>query len=276
MQLHIKKFDPSSITDDKVIILLGKRNTGKTFLLKDILYYHRDIPIGTVICPTESANSAYGAIIPSLFIHEEYTPDLINNVVTRQKLMPKRIDKEKALYGKSSIDPRAFLILDDCLYDGCWKRDENIKYIFTKKDQHNIFLAITMGFPVGISQDLMSNVDFIFIFCENNLGNRRRIYESYASIFSTFEEFCDTLTQLTNNYKCLVIDNCSKSNKLEERIFWYEAEEHPQFTIGSKEFWITQNENTDDEQEDELFNIETFREKSVNSSITVKKRKLHY
>jgi hypothetical protein len=33
-------------------------------------------------------------------------------------------------YGKSSIDPRGFLILDDCLYDGCWKKDKNIRYPF--------------------------------------------------------------------------------------------------------------------------------------------------
>jgi len=276
MQLHIRKFDPSSITDDKVIILLGKRNTGKTFLLKDILYYHRDIPIGTVICPTEGATQTYSSIIPSLFIHEEYTPELINNVVTRQKLMTKRITKETMMYGKSSIDPRAFLLLDDCLYDGCWKRDKNIRYIFMNGRHQKIFLAITMQAPLGIPPDLRGNVDYTFILRENNFGNRRRIYESYASIFPTFEAFCDTLTQLTDQYGCLVIDNCSKSNKLEDCIFWYEAEDHPPFTIGSKEFWMIHNENianVDDEEEaEELFNIDAFRKKRSGPSIVVKKK----
>ena len=47
----------SSIADDKVVVLVGKRETGKSFLVKDLLYYHRGIPIGTVISGTEASNS---------------------------------------------------------------------------------------------------------------------------------------------------------------------------------------------------------------------------
>ena len=55
--LQLKKFDMSSIADDKVVVLVGKRETGKSFLVKDLLYYHRGIPIGTVISGTEASNS---------------------------------------------------------------------------------------------------------------------------------------------------------------------------------------------------------------------------
>ena len=67
--LHLKKFDMSKIPEDKVIVLIGKRETGKSFLVKDLLYYHQDIPIGSVISGTEAANSFYGSMFPSLFIH---------------------------------------------------------------------------------------------------------------------------------------------------------------------------------------------------------------
>ena len=29
---------------DKVIVLIGKRETGKSFLVKDLLFYHQDLP----------------------------------------------------------------------------------------------------------------------------------------------------------------------------------------------------------------------------------------
>ena len=80
----------SNIRDDKVCVLIGKRDTGKSFLVKDLLYYHQSIPIGTVISGTESANAFYSDIIPSLFIHDEYTSELIANVVQRQKLVVKK------------------------------------------------------------------------------------------------------------------------------------------------------------------------------------------
>ena len=48
-RLELKKFDITSIKKDKVCVFIGKRETGKSFLVRDLLYYHQDIPIGTVI-----------------------------------------------------------------------------------------------------------------------------------------------------------------------------------------------------------------------------------
>ena len=59
MNLEIKKFDIGSIKKDKVCVFIGKRETGKSFLVKDLLYYHQDVPIGTVISGTEAANCFY-------------------------------------------------------------------------------------------------------------------------------------------------------------------------------------------------------------------------
>ena len=40
MSLRLKKFDMKRLKYDSVVVLLGKRNTGKSFLTKDILYNH--------------------------------------------------------------------------------------------------------------------------------------------------------------------------------------------------------------------------------------------
>ena len=37
-------------------ILIGKRDTGKSFLVRDLLFYQQAIPIGTVISGTEEGN----------------------------------------------------------------------------------------------------------------------------------------------------------------------------------------------------------------------------
>ena len=57
MNLALKKFDITSISSDKVCVFIGKRETGKSFLVKDLLYYHRSVPWGTVISGTEAANT---------------------------------------------------------------------------------------------------------------------------------------------------------------------------------------------------------------------------
>lgn len=265
MHLELKKFDISRVQDDNVVVLLGKRKTGKSFLVRDIMYYHRDIPVGTVISGTESANCFYGKMVPKLFIHDEYKPEIIENILKRQKAITTKYNKEVALYGKTTLDPRAFLIMDDCLHDSCWKRDKNIRYIFMNGRHRKLMYLLPMQYPLGVPPDLRTNVDFTFILRENNYGNRKRIYENYASIFPTFEVFCTVMDQVTEGFGCLVIDNTSRSNKLEENVFWYEAEEHENYTLGSKIFWQAHNDHIvdDEEQEEDMFDITKFKRKST-------------
>lgn len=273
MFLHLKKFDISSIKDDKVVVLIGKRETGKSFLVKDLLYYHRDLPIGTVISATEAANGFYGDIVPSIFIHDEYTPAVVDNVIKRQKLLKKRIEKEKKTFGTSRIDPRSFLILDDCLYDSCWSKDKNIRLLFMNGRHYNMMFVITMQYPLGVPPNLRTNIDYVFILRENLVSNRKRIYENFAGMFPSFEVFCQTMDQCTENFECLVINNNAKSNKIEDQVFWYKAEPHENFRMGAKEFWALNSElskEEDDEEEEEMFNINDIRKKK-GPCINVKK-----
>jgi hypothetical protein len=69
-------------------------------------------------------------------------------------------------------------------------------------------------------------------------------------MFPTFESFTQVMDQCTENYECLVINNNAKSNKLQDQIFWYKAQQHGPFKLGSKEFWeISKNLGSDDEDE---------------------------
>ena len=100
MNLELKKFDMKKITfkpnenQGPVIVLIGRRDTGKSFLVRDLLYYHQDIPIGTVISGTEAGNGFYGKMVPKLFIHDEYNSAIIENILKRQKMVVRQLKKE--------------------------------------------------------------------------------------------------------------------------------------------------------------------------------------
>jgi hypothetical protein len=256
MNLELKKFDMKNITfnpeesNGPVIVFIGRRDTGKSFLVRDLLYYHQDIPIGTVISGTESGNGFYAHHVPKLFIHEEYNTAIIENVLKRQKMVLKQIKKEKEAYGRSNIDGRAFVILDDCLWDNSWARDKMMRLLFMNGRHWKIMTTITMQYPLGVPPNLRTNIDYTFILREPYITNRKRIYENYAGMFPTFESFCQVMDQCTENYECLVISNNARSNKLEDQIFWYKAEPHDDFKLGSKEFWrLSEDIVSDDEDE---------------------------
>ncbi len=256
MNLELKKFDMKKITfrpeenQGPVIVLIGRRDTGKSFLVRDLLYYHQDIPIGTVISGTEAGNGFYGKMVPKLFIHEEYNTAIIENILKRQKIVIKQIKKEKEAYGRTNIDPRTFVILDDCLYDNSWARDKLMRLLFMNGRHWKLMLVITMQYPLGVPPNLRTNIDYTFILREPYIANRKRIYENYAGMFPTFESFCQVMDQCTENYECLVVSNNAKSNKLEDQIFWYKATSHKEFKLGSKEFWeMSKDIDSDDDEE---------------------------
>ena len=129
--LNLKKFDMSKIGKGAIVAMIGRRGGGKSYLVKDLLYYKRDVPIGTVISASESSNCFYGDMCPELFIHSDYSPEIIANLVKRQKLVTKKMKQQQALYGKSNIDPYAFLIMDDMMYNAnTWLKDPNILELF--------------------------------------------------------------------------------------------------------------------------------------------------
>jgi hypothetical protein len=276
MTLELKKFDMKNISfkasENKgpVIVLIGKRDTGKSFLVRDLLYYHQDIPIGTVISGTEEGNGFYGSMVPKLFIHNEYNTAIIENIMKRQKQVLKTVKAEISQYKRTNIDARAFVILDDCLYDGAWTRDKMMRLLFMNGRHWKIMLVITMQYPLGIPPMLRTNIDYVFILRENYIANRKRIYENYAGMFPTFESFCQVMDQCTENYECLVINNNSKSNQLFDQVFWYKADSHRDFKLGSKEFWdLSKNINSDDE--DEKYDPSKVKKKGSGQRINVKK-----
>ena len=276
MTLELKKFDMKSISfkpnENKgpVVVLIGKRDTGKSFLVRDLLYYQQEIPIGTVISGTEEGNGFYGKMVPKLFVHNEYNTAIIENILKRQRTVLKQIKKEMETYKRSTIDPRAFVILDDCLYDNTWARDKMMRLLFMNGRHWKVMLVITMQYPLGIPPTLRTNIDYVFILRENYIANRRRIYENYAGMFPTFESFCQVMDQCTENYECLVINNNSKSNKLHDQVFWYKADNHGDFRLGSKEFWeLSKGMNDDDEEE--KYDPNNVKKRGAGPKINVKK-----
>jgi len=258
MELQLRKFDMRDIKDDKVVVLIGKRDTGKSYLCKDILFHHKNIPVGQVISGTEGANQFYSKMVPKLFIHGEFNTQIVQNILKRQKMLITKINE-----GNTQIDPRSFLILDDCLYDNSWSKDKHMRSVFMNGRHFKLLFLLTMQFALGIPPNLRTNIDYVFLLRENIVSNRKRIYDHYAGMFPTFEMFCQIMDQCTENYECLVINNNSKSNKLTDQVFWYKAEPHEDFRICSQQAWDFSDKNSSNEETPEYEQNNGYKNKVI-------------
>ncbi len=115
MSLQIKKFNPKLIEERRTTgagpatcVFIGKRGTGKSTLVADILYHCKNIPLGIAISATEDGNAFYANHIPDIFIHTEYNKEVIQQVINRQK---KTISEQE---DKSKKDPNSFSMCENC------------------------------------------------------------------------------------------------------------------------------------------------------------------
>lgn len=280
MKLELKKFDLRNIKDDSVVVLIGARNTGKSFCLNDILFHNQKMPVGIVISATERANHFYEKKVPGMLIHDEYSPEIIAKLLERQTNITDQQYQEVEKYGGSDVDPRCFLVLDDCLYDKSWTTDKNMRYLFMNGRHIKIFLLITMQFPLGIPPVMRGNIDYIFIMRENNISNRKRIYDHYAGMIPSYAIFEQIMDQCTEDYHMLVISKKSQSNKLEDQLFWFKAEARPNYKLCSQEFWNMQAMDQErkrlgfgnDDGDEEAYSPSSVTKKKNAPKINVKKR----
>jgi len=282
MNFQIKKFNIDMLKDrceidsrkSPMIVVIGKKDTGKSFLVRDILFNTQHcFPIGTVISGTEVANEFFQHMVPSKLIHDKYSPSIVMNVIKRQLgVKTARNEEKKRSGGNSSTDPRAFLILDDCLYDASWIKEESTRYIFMNGRHIDVMTIITMQYPLGITPNLRTNVDFVFILRESIVNNRRRIYDNYAGMFPTFEMFCQFMDQCTENFECLVICNGVQSNRLEDQVFWYKASDHPSFHLCGDSLWVDNKPFSSAMLAQDEYSPDALRKKSSSPWVHVKQQ----
>jgi hypothetical protein len=213
--------------------------THNSYLVRDIFYHHKEIPIGLIFSGTEEANPFFGDFIPDSFIHSEYDPALIETMLIKQSQKVKKA-RQNGHAETDGLTPsnRAFIVLDDMLHDAAaWKKEKTIQSIFFNGRHYNLFFILTMQYPLGIPPALRSNIDYVFVFNEPSIKNRKKIYDDYAGMCPSFDHFCNILDSCTQNHECLVIKTSGNSSDLRDQIFWYKASKHDNFRVGHPKIW---------------------------------------
>jgi hypothetical protein len=278
-KLPIKTFLLNMFVMDPAIIMIAKRGSGKSWVVRALLDFFKDIPAGLIIAPTDRMSNFYGKFFPDSYIHYEYKSEIIENVLKRQQIVIEKAKQKKAK-GKK-VDPRCFIVMDDCLgQKGSWVRDKPIQELLYNGRHYKIMYILTMQFPLGITPELRSNFDYIFLLAEDYISNQKRIYDHYAGMFPTFDSFRQVFMQLTMDFGSMVIVNRGVKNSLFDKVFFYKApdlSEMKEVTMGCKQFrdYHKNNYNKDWKNTTGMFNeVEYFLNKKKNkSAVVVEKEK---
>lgn len=230
-----------------MLVIIGRRGTGKSVLVRDLLHFFQDLPRGMVVDGTESGNHFYEQFLPAECIQSEFSLGLMETIYRRQQhVVQSKYDalaaakKGKGDEEQNNIadDTRLFLVLDNCMYDSTWSRDKLMRGLFMNARFWKIMIVLTMGYPLDMPPILRCNIDFAFLLYAPTIGERKRLYDNYATMFPSFEAFNMVFEQVAtrHDHGCMVVcrsNDSSPPRQIEDVVKFYQAPIWPAFRMSA-------------------------------------------
>lgn len=212
--VNISEFDWRTLPKSFTAIAIGPPESGKTYLMQWLAYALKHVyPVGHATCGTEGSQGAFTPIFGPLFTDNEYSEETQIRLAKRQK---KCIDM--------GIYPYALTFVDDCSDDPKIYKQKVMKASFKNGRQHwKRAFIVGLQYGLDMTPDIRKSVSLVILFREPDLNERKKIYDNFGGICGTFKNFCALMDQFTGNNQFLVINKFSKSNKIEDCVYWGKA-----------------------------------------------------
>ena len=233
MKIKLTKFDMSRIRPDSTIACVGKRRSGKSVLIRDIMSHVADkLDFGIVMCGSDDTAAEMAEYIPSTCIYGDYNKEALDVLL-----------KYQGKCVKSEVGAKnTYLVLDDCMYDKKSVKGKNMRELFMNGRHKNVFCMFSAQYVMDIPPDIRQNIDYLFVFRDNIMASREKVWRNFFGMFSDYKDFSVVMDSCTDGFGCMVLDTTVRSNSAEECVHWYVANLSPEpFQVGSPGIWWLHN-----------------------------------
>ena len=226
--IRVRKFNPSTMKESRIIFIIGKRHTGKSVLMKDILYHMPRPDFVLAMAPTEDTLKQFRTFLPESCIFDHFSQEKLERTVSLQRELVNRGKKRSVL-----------ILLDDCLYQKGVLKSNAMRSIFFNGRHDHISLVCAAQYMMEVDVSLRTNIDYLFTMRENILTNRQKLFKYYFGQFARFDDFDKVMTACTQDYKALVLDGTvSTTESPTDCVMWYKAAlQIPEFKLCRPVYW---------------------------------------
>ena len=228
MKLKVHRFDMSRIAPDATIMVVGKRRTGKSTLIRDIMRSMAGkLDFGIAMCGSEDTSKAMAEYIPQSCIYDDFSAAALDVLL--------RVQQKGVAAG--TCKP-VYLVMDDTMYDKQTLKSKNMRMLFMNGRHRKIFFLCAVQYLMDIPPDIRTNVDYLFVLKENVLSNREKLHKQFFGMFAEYKDFSVVMNSCTSGFQCMVLDNTARSNDPSDCVFWYQADPAgSDFRVGSPGIW---------------------------------------
>ena len=255
--LNLQKLDPTTLRDSALIGLISTKGGGKTTVLKNLLNAKKHIPAGVCFTSSGEANGEYDCIFPKMFMYDTCNLAQFEEIYKWQTTKNKKYKKKFSKQEKEALraqgkkieqlpfreryvkNPTIIAVLEDMLADKKIFNKPIIRELALNGRHRNIFAVITCQYLKDLPPPIRQNIDYWFIFKEDNEDIRHEIYDMFCKThIKTFKLFKELMDVATSDHRVLFIDVRETSLDPKKKFKWYRAELNlPSFRIGCDKYW---------------------------------------
>lgn len=260
--LAFRRFNPDTdLFKAGVATVLGPSQSGKSILMRDILYHRRhDFDYGLSFSCSERYNHAYAAFMPPIFTYDEFNLDVLSSFLNHCGFMREKYDKKIKKHPELADTlkrPAFFVVLDDITHDNKWERSKVVTELFTMGRQCNIFCLIGLHGPMCLNPLMRENLIATFILNFPSETTREKIFKHYGSGVDNKKTFNKMHDAFTRDHSALVLVNNGKP-EMNECVFHYKANKNlPKFRMCDDRWW-----EISDKFYEKEYSLKKFEEKS--------------
>ena len=217
--LPITKYDfAKQFREHGTMAVIARRGSGKSVFLIDLLYHLRNrFDFGIAFTTTTPMAQELAKYMPRACIFQDFNVDRIKTLMDQQEIFIAR--------GK----PRnMFLLLDDCGFDTKSLNSLPMKELFMNGRHKRITFMCALQSPYSLKPDMRQQIDTVVALREYQIANRRRLYEAFFGVVSSWHDFERLFTAFTDDYSALIVDQTKQTPDLTKVLFHYKAIQNPE------------------------------------------------
>lgn len=182
MRLKVQRFDPGTqLKDHRICLFIGRRGTGKSKLLEDIMYRMSNrLDFGLAMTPTEETAAMYVSLnrrtlpppvpvrflwlkvrtSPAPFRFRKHMPDSWVYDGFNVSRLEQMMAMQRAAVARNKLRS-LFLLTDDCGFDRTSFKNKTVRDLFMNGRHTRICYMTCMQYCMDITPDLRSQIDYV-------------------------------------------------------------------------------------------------------------------
>ena len=202
---------------NRSFVIIAKRNSGKSHLLKYLLKYsikNNDFHKIYVVSPTEKINKFYSDLIPANCIYDKYEDEWI--LCLLDKMSNINLGKTQDCHNPT----HCLIVLDDCTSDVNMHQMRGLKMLFTRGRHSFISVCVISQNLKSVSPLMRCNSDFVLT-SQLNAASIDSLCDEYRCPLISKRDFIQLYRKSTSDYNFFVINNNSVSENVDDINSYY-------------------------------------------------------